>query len=115
MLVCTSLTRPRIWWRAKILERSDAKTWALFKEQFYEQFLPSDFEKDKQKEWDWVTQKEEEFVSHYVDTFWAVLLKVTPFMTISEEEKMRKFEAGLQAPVRSLKVYPNSTINRTME
>ena len=71
------------WWLAKILEHSDAKTWTLFKEQFYEQFLPLDFEKDVRKEWDWISQKEEESVSQYVDSFWAVLLRVTPFMKIS--------------------------------
>ena len=79
-------------------------------------FLPPDFEKDVRKEWDWISQKEGESVSHYVDSFWAVLLRVTLFMTISDEEKMRKFEAGLQAPIRrSLKVYPNSTLRRMME
>ena len=66
------------WWLAKILEHSDAKTWTLFKEKFYEQFLPPDFEKDVRKEWDCISQKEGGSVPRYVDSFWAVLLRVTP-------------------------------------
>ena len=49
------------------------------------------------------------------DNFWVVFLKVTLFMTISNEEKLCKFEAGLQAPIRSLKVYKNSTLTHMME
>ena len=80
------------WWLAKILERTHARTWREFKNQFYEQFLPPDFEKEVRKEWDWVLQKEGETVHKYVDNFWATLLKVTPFMAIPDEEKIRKFE-----------------------
>lgn len=68
------------------------------------------------KEWDWLSQKEGESVTTYVDKFWATLLEVTPFMTITNEEKMRKFDAGLQPPIRkSLKVYPYSTLLCMME
>ena len=92
------------WWLARILERTDARTWKNFKAQFYEQFLPPDFNKDVQKEWDWLSQKEGKAITTYVDKFWAILLKLTPFMTISNEEKMRKFDAGLLPPIqKSLK------------
>lgn len=51
-----------------------------------------------------------------MDEFWTTLLKVTPFLKISEKEKMRKFESGLHAPIRkSLKVYPNKSLRRMME
>ena len=51
-----------------------------------------------------------------MDEFWTTLLKVTPFLKISERVKMRKFESGLHAPIRrSLKVYPNKSLRRMME
>ena len=104
------------WWLTKILEKKQPRTWKEFRKQFFKQFLPPDFKKDVQMEWDWIHQKESESVSSYVDEFWATLLKVTPFLSISEEEKMRKFESGLHAPIqRSLKVYPNKTLRRMIE
>ena len=53
-----------------------------------------------------VIQKEGESVTTYVDKFWTILLKVTPFMNTSNEEKMRKFDAGL--------LYPNNSLRRMM-
>ena len=104
------------WWLTKILEKRQPRTWKQFKVQFFRQFLPPDFKKDVQKEWDWIHQQEDESVSSYVDEFWATLLKVTPFLYISEEEKMHKFESGLHAPIqKSLKVYPNTTLRRMIE
>ena len=104
------------WWLTKILEGKKPRSWEHFKSQFFKQFLPRNFEKDVRQEWDWIKQDEGESVSSYMDEFWTTLLKVTPFLKISEKEKMRKFESGLHAPIRkSLKVYPNKSLRRMME
>ena len=65
------------WWLTLILEKRKPQTWEQFKKVFYGQFLPPDFEDDVKKEWDWLSQKENEKVTAYVDKYWATLLKVT--------------------------------------
>ncbi|MCO5582254.1 hypothetical protein L7F22_036146 [Adiantum nelumboides] len=84
------------WWLTTILEGRKPKSWEDFKKAFYGQFLPPDFEKEVKKEWDRLSQDENESVSAYVDKYWEILLKVTPFKKNSDEEKMRKFEAETQ-------------------
>ncbi|MCO5589436.1 hypothetical protein L7F22_043403 [Adiantum nelumboides] len=80
------------WWLTQILEGKKPKDWSVFKEAFYSQFLPPDFEQEVRKEWDRLSQWEDESVPQYVDRFWDVLLEVTPFKKIEDSEKMRKFE-----------------------
>ncbi|MCO5553718.1 hypothetical protein L7F22_007244 [Adiantum nelumboides] len=64
------------WWLTQILEGKKPKDWSAFKEAFYSQFLPPDFEQELRKEWDRLSQWEDESVSKYMDRFWDVLLKV---------------------------------------
>ena len=85
------------WWLTLILEAKKPKDWDAFKQMFYAQFLPTNFWQDVKKEWDPLAQREHESIQHYVARFWSVLLKVTPFKKIDDEEKMQKFEAGLQS------------------
>ncbi|MCO5559656.1 hypothetical protein L7F22_013257 [Adiantum nelumboides] len=63
------------WWLTQILEGKKPKDWSAFKEAFYSQFLPPDFEQEVRKEWDRLSQWEDESVPQYVDRFWDVLLK----------------------------------------
>ncbi|MCO5553062.1 hypothetical protein L7F22_006583 [Adiantum nelumboides] len=71
---------------------------------------PSDFEQEVKKEWDRLSQLENETVPQYVDKFWDILLKVTPFK-IEDSEKMRKFEAGLHdALQKAMKLYPRNNL-----
>ena len=57
-----------------------------------------------------------ETVPQYVDKFWDVLLKVTPFKRIEDAEKMRKFEAGLHdALQKAMKLHPRSKLQILME
>ncbi|MCO5577620.1 hypothetical protein L7F22_031451 [Adiantum nelumboides] len=63
------------WWLTQILEGKKPKDWSAFKEAFYSQFVPLDFEQEVRKEWDHLSQWEDESVPQYVDRFWDVLLK----------------------------------------
>ncbi|MCO5592255.1 hypothetical protein L7F22_046253 [Adiantum nelumboides] len=63
------------WWLTQILEGKKPKDWSAFKEAFYSQFLPPNFEEEVRKEWDRLSQWEDESVPQYVDRFWDVLLK----------------------------------------
>jgi len=104
------------WRLTLILEKRKPPTWEHFKRVFYAQFLPPDFEDNIKEEWDWLSQKENERVTAYVDKYWATLLKVTPFMRIREEEEKQKFESGLLPHLhKSMKVYPRDTLPRMME
>ncbi|MCO5569121.1 hypothetical protein L7F22_022829 [Adiantum nelumboides] len=104
------------WWLTTILEGRKPKSWEDFKKAFYGQFLPPDFEKEVKKEWDRLSQDENESVSAYVDKYWEILLKVTPFKKISDEEKMRKFETGLHTTLqKSLCLYPHDTLQIMIE
>lgn len=108
------------WWISLVLEGQKPRTWKDFKKIFLCQFLESDFETDFENEvkmeWDWLAQDENQKVCKYIAKFWKVLMRVTPFMKISENEKKRKFVAGLLPGLRhSLKVYPHATLHRMME
>ncbi|MCO5582874.1 hypothetical protein L7F22_036775 [Adiantum nelumboides] len=99
------------WWLTQILENRKPQGWKAFKKAFYAQFLPPDFEQEVKKEWNRFSQSENETVSQYVDRFWDVLLKVTPFKKIEDSEKMRKFEAGLHdALQKAMKLYPRNML-----
>ena len=40
------------WWLSLLLEGKKPKTWEAFKQIFYVQFLPTNFERDVKKDWD---------------------------------------------------------------
>ncbi|MCO5576730.1 hypothetical protein L7F22_030547 [Adiantum nelumboides] len=104
------------WWLTLILEEKKPADWPSFKKAFYTQFLPLDFEEEAKKEWDRLSQLENKMVPQFVDKFWDVLLKVTPFKKIDEVEKMRKFEAGLHDDSqKAMKIYPRNTLQVLME
>ncbi|MCO5572304.1 hypothetical protein L7F22_026057 [Adiantum nelumboides] len=104
------------WWLTMILENRKPQDWSAFKRAFYAQFLPPDFEQEVKKEWDRLSQLENEIVPQYVDKFWDILLKVTPFKKIEDSEKMRKFEAGLHDALRkAIKLYPRNNLQVMME
>ncbi|MCO5595641.1 hypothetical protein L7F22_049686 [Adiantum nelumboides] len=104
------------WWLTQILEGKKPKDWSAFQEAFYSQFLPPDFEQEVRKEWDRLSQWEDESVPQYVDRFWDVLLKVTLFKKIEDSEKMRKFEAGLHDGLhKAMKLYPRSNLPTLIE
>lgn len=79
------------WWISLVLERKKSQTWEAFKKVFFRQFLDSDFEDDVKMEWNWLTPKEKQNLHKYIAKFWKILMRVTPFMKISEEKKKRKF------------------------
>ncbi|MCO5573803.1 hypothetical protein L7F22_027577 [Adiantum nelumboides] len=94
-----------------ILENRKPQEWSAFKKAFYAQFLPPDFKQEVKKEWDRLSQLENETVLQYVDNFWDILLKVTPFKKIEDSEKMRKFKAGLHdALQKPMKLYPRNNL-----
>lgn len=79
-------------------------------------YVTLDFENDVRKEWDWPAQKENEEVTSYMNEFWSTLLKVTTFLKISDEEKKRKFEAGLWPHLQqTMKVHPRETLSWMIE
>ena len=78
-------------WLTLILEGKKPKDWEAFKQLFYVQFLPTNFEQDV-KERDRLAQREHETVQRYVACFWSVLLKVTP----SKRLTMKKRNANLK-------------------
>ncbi|MCO5577678.1 hypothetical protein L7F22_031509 [Adiantum nelumboides] len=94
-----------------IFKNRKFQDWSAFKKAFYAQFLPPDFEQEVKKEWDRLSQLENETVPQYVDKFWGILLKVTLFKKIEDSEKMRKFEAGLHdALQKAMKLYPRNNL-----
>ncbi|MCO5553102.1 hypothetical protein L7F22_006623 [Adiantum nelumboides] len=104
------------WWLTMILENRKPQDWSAFKKAFYAQFLPPDFEQEVKKEWDRLSQLENETVPQYVDKFWDILLKVTPFKKIEDSKKMWKFEAGLHdALQKAMKLYPRNNLQVMME
>lgn len=56
-------------WLAQILQCKLARTWKQFKAQFCKQSLPLDFEKDVCEVWDWISKKQGETVTQYVNEF----------------------------------------------
>ena len=82
----------------------------------HKKFLPTNFEQDVKKVWDCLAQREHESVPRYVTQFLSVLLKVTPFKKINDEEKMQKSEAGLQENLqKAMKLYPRHNLREMME
>ena len=57
------------WWLTQILESRKPHNWMAFKKAFYAQFLSPDFEQEVKKEWDRLSQLENETVPQYVDKF----------------------------------------------
>ncbi|MCO5594773.1 hypothetical protein L7F22_048806 [Adiantum nelumboides] len=58
------------------------------------QFLPTNFKKDMCTDWDKLDEKEDN-VQGYIDRFWDTYLKAAPYINLSDNKVLHKFEGGL--------------------
>ncbi|XP_028126742.1 uncharacterized protein LOC114323362 [Camellia sinensis] len=85
------------WWLLT-LEKEEAVTWAKFLEVFYEKYFPESLREQKASEFLHLRQGTMS-VTEYESKF-TQLTRFAPYVIPTEAQKVRKFEAGLEAEIK---------------
>ena len=92
--------RAKDWWKAHQRAHREGVIWAELKREFTERFFPKSYKDSKVEEF-YRLEQGNSSVSEYEKKF-SELIRLVPFFTENEQEKINRFMAGLNPAVRTI-------------